>query len=314
MTEDEVREIEPGLYRVTWNTVTEKSLAAVGISPEGTPWLAPTNWTHLAGKTDVWEHVASLERIDRAQAPEELAAEVRHELGMMLQRWPGSPGTHAETVVNRVPDLIESLCRLHALLGLSRTERDFMHDATTATEVHGPAAAYPILEVFADWLEDRLKPAEASAVRRLVPQRGDVLVLTYAPPEGEPSGYVRRVNEEAARPLHEFFSRRGYEVQVIGLAEGWGLEQLDMEALGLCRKTEADAAVERNSDGFRQVLGMCERSATQLRLENERLKRELALAEQSRRRPEELGTGALDGLTGPIAEALLRPLDPGGKK
>ena len=43
---EEVNKISPGLYEVKWKS-GGKSLAAVGITANGTRWLAPTNWVTI---------------------------------------------------------------------------------------------------------------------------------------------------------------------------------------------------------------------------------------------------------------------------
>lgn len=42
----EAKKLPHGLYRVTWkcDPAGKTSLAAVGSTNNGTPWLAPTNW------------------------------------------------------------------------------------------------------------------------------------------------------------------------------------------------------------------------------------------------------------------------------
>lgn len=44
MTVDEVRKMRNGVYRIFWTT-GGLSVAAKGQGDDGTPWLAPTNWT-----------------------------------------------------------------------------------------------------------------------------------------------------------------------------------------------------------------------------------------------------------------------------
>lgn len=47
MRRKEVDKISPGLYEVRWKS-GGKSLAAVGITANGTRWLAPTNWISIS--------------------------------------------------------------------------------------------------------------------------------------------------------------------------------------------------------------------------------------------------------------------------
>lgn len=56
---DEAMKLKNGLYRIWWRD-NSTSLASVGRTENGTPWLAPTNWVsvltgHDAGK--VWRSV-----------------------------------------------------------------------------------------------------------------------------------------------------------------------------------------------------------------------------------------------------------------
>ena len=61
----EAKMLPNGLYRIRW-TPNGTSLAAVGRTANGTPWLAPINWVSVltdknAGR--VWRLVAEAQRI-----------------------------------------------------------------------------------------------------------------------------------------------------------------------------------------------------------------------------------------------------------
>ena len=45
MTIDEVTQLLPGLYRITWMHEEGSSLAAIGLTCDGHSWMAPSNWT-----------------------------------------------------------------------------------------------------------------------------------------------------------------------------------------------------------------------------------------------------------------------------
>lgn len=66
MKQEEVNKIAPGLYRVAWKS-GGSSLAAVGITANGTRWLAPTNWitvvTDPARVYRAWGDVESVRRV-----------------------------------------------------------------------------------------------------------------------------------------------------------------------------------------------------------------------------------------------------------
>ena len=66
MKQEEVNKIAPGLYEVQWKS-GGKSLAAIGITVNGTRWLAPTNWiqviTDPARAYRAWIGVGSVRRI-----------------------------------------------------------------------------------------------------------------------------------------------------------------------------------------------------------------------------------------------------------
>ena len=61
----DVKKFPTGIYVIRWKR-GGKSLASVGRTIDGTPWLAPTNWVHVS--TDdraklVWKMVESMEYV-----------------------------------------------------------------------------------------------------------------------------------------------------------------------------------------------------------------------------------------------------------
>ena len=63
MTEDQVRQLPLGLYRVYWLS-GGMSVAAVGMDSAGNHWLAPTNWVdplnQSTSSVDTWARVDSI--------------------------------------------------------------------------------------------------------------------------------------------------------------------------------------------------------------------------------------------------------------
>lgn len=63
MTEDEVKDLLPGVYMIFWHDEDDGSVAAVGQLYDGTHWFASSNWT---GKSECgiactkWEMVRSI--------------------------------------------------------------------------------------------------------------------------------------------------------------------------------------------------------------------------------------------------------------
>jgi hypothetical protein len=140
----------------------------------------------------------------------------------------------------RNPDarLITLLERLCWLLGLSDGERRFV--AALADD----AGDFDGLSVFADWLEDQGCTADGARVRRLVPQDGDVIVLTR--PD---AGAERRTHERWVRradDLRAKFLASGRDVRVLVLPHGSGADALPadaMRAAGWVRAKDAERAV-----------------------------------------------------------------------
>lgn len=60
MNRQEVRELNPGLYKIYWKT-GEYSYAAVGVLPDGGKWLAPINWVRPTENQNIWKKVKSVE-------------------------------------------------------------------------------------------------------------------------------------------------------------------------------------------------------------------------------------------------------------
>ena len=67
MTKKQVNKLELGLYRIYWQERHGggSSLAAVGSTPDGRRWMAPTNWIGIDSDTTPtrWRHVARVDLI-----------------------------------------------------------------------------------------------------------------------------------------------------------------------------------------------------------------------------------------------------------
>lgn len=62
MKKEDVKKLPNGLYRVFWKS-GGGSEAAVGMTSDGSRWLAPTNWTAPTLDQKYWQRVERVERI-----------------------------------------------------------------------------------------------------------------------------------------------------------------------------------------------------------------------------------------------------------
>ena len=60
MKQSKVQELVPGLYVITWKRREGggDSLAAVGVTEDGTRWLAPCDWVLPTECPEVWRMIA----------------------------------------------------------------------------------------------------------------------------------------------------------------------------------------------------------------------------------------------------------------
>lgn len=65
MTKKQVNALEHGLYRIFWHERHGggSSLAAVGSTPDGRRWMAPTNWIGIDSETTP-AHWRTVERVE----------------------------------------------------------------------------------------------------------------------------------------------------------------------------------------------------------------------------------------------------------
>ena len=115
------------------------------------------------------------------------------------------------------PDFRRELDRLAFLLGLSATERAFLQSYEECPQDRTTWL------VFADWLEQQNKPAEALRFRTMFPQPGQVAVLTIPRPD---SDALYQLN---AKMTEAFYKQFG--CFTIGLVEGQTLEMLDEDMM-----------------------------------------------------------------------------------
>jgi hypothetical protein len=118
--------------------------------------------------------------------------------------------------------------RLLTLLSLSDAERAFVRAAADAR--HDPAEQYDALLVFADWLEDQGREAVGARVRRLVPESGDVLVMTYRRSQNLASHLAREEDEaqrnnllDVGKAIADDLDKLGRQVYTVVLPEGFDL-------------------------------------------------------------------------------------------
>lgn len=141
-----------------------------------------------------------------------------------------------EIVLSPLVAFSAHLNRLAWLLGLSDEERAFVEGVAAAAS--RPDEAYEMLMVFADWLEDRMRAAEAGGMRRLVPQTGDLLVCTYSGQRGGEAEYHAR---ESMTQVVRLLFGLGRDVACVVVPEGVSVTYVDpkeLERAGWVRKDE----------------------------------------------------------------------------
>lgn len=145
------------------------------------------------------------------------------------------------------PVIREAFSRLLALLELSPGEREFIQGIADANTTGGPAEAFPLLEIFGDWLEDQGRIGEAVRVRKVSPRHGDVLVLDH-PREWTRSPMMMDEMREFARSLREKLEECGRQVVVVAMPNGGKLRIEDdagMYVAGWVRVKEHKTRLQR---------------------------------------------------------------------
>ena len=66
MTEQEIKALKNGVYRIYWNECDGYSVASIGRFPDGSCWLAPSNWISLptGSSRGGWSEVHHVELIE----------------------------------------------------------------------------------------------------------------------------------------------------------------------------------------------------------------------------------------------------------
>ncbi len=116
--------------------------------------------------------------------------------------------------------------RLLWLLALSEQERAFVQ--ATLDVVLDAGRAWGELSVFADWLEENLRFDDATLVRRLVPQDGDVLTFIV---RGDLTARERRVARGCIQSAITRLRSRGANVGCLVLGDGLDLAFLAEEKM-----------------------------------------------------------------------------------
>lgn len=69
MTQKRAKKLRNGVYRVIWKNNGGTSLAAVGRSSDGSPWITPANWLMQEGAPfskwkEIWRAIDRVELIE----------------------------------------------------------------------------------------------------------------------------------------------------------------------------------------------------------------------------------------------------------
>jgi len=138
------------------------------------------------------------------------------------------PGGATYKIAPAVRELLGKIARLSWLLGLCDAERSFIDSAASAATSGDPTGLHETLMVFADWLEDQGRQAHGAEVRRLVPQRGNILLLTV--PRGADTEREEVLNG-IGRRLDQFLRDVGRECYIVKVQEGATIPILDEAAM-----------------------------------------------------------------------------------
>lgn len=171
---------------------------------------------------------------------------------VVAEHQPSADGTAVMETLNTAK-FVKLIERLLWLLGLSGGERAFVHAAASSVRAGDVAGAYEGLMVFADWLEDAGRTADAGELRRLVPETGDVLVvcapaeapkIRMAPGETE---YAKA--QRAATAMMDHLTRLGRDVCVAAVPHGSDAKVVERTLLDtirreMRRRADRDARVE----------------------------------------------------------------------
>ncbi len=161
-------------------------------------------------------------------APKKLSdAQVAAEIRQILKDFHRLNVTMTRQEAQKIPDPVASFERLIWLLELSPEERQFVRELAERPR------GYSTFLIFRDWLDDCGRHADAGEIERLVPQKGDVLVVTF--PKDEVNSTAIPKNRAIAQKLIEDINERlapfDRQVQGIGLPDNWKIENLTPEMM-----------------------------------------------------------------------------------
>jgi hypothetical protein len=181
----------------------------------------------------------------RREAAAEIGCEIRYLLQTIIDRLGED---HAPLPDGQGWQASMTCQRLLWLLGLSDAERAFVDSAASAVREGEPGDAYETLLVFADWLEaEQGRGQNGLTIRRLVPEAGDVFVVTV--PDSAGLLGVSATYAQVGRQIRDWCERNGRPVYVQAVREGVGVEWLPaerMRELGWVRaERSADFALRR---------------------------------------------------------------------
>lgn len=207
-------------------------------------------------------------------------AEVAAEIRQILKDFHRLNVTMTRQEARKIPDPVASFDRLIWLLELSPEERAFVRDTAERPRY------YPMFLIYCDWLVDQGRHSDAGNLERLVPRKGDVLVVTF-PKDGDGA---RKAAMELIDEINKYLAPFDRQVQGIGLPDNWKIENLTPEMMrenGWIRAAEQeegfqhlfkelDGQPEQQPGGTASVmlLAMIKR----LKNENETLKYQLDMA------------------------------------
>ncbi len=168
------------------------------------------------------EILASLGRIEAFTRSAQLVGAVEM---VVREDAPDAEGVVSMETLNTAK-FVALIERLLWLLALCEQERAFVQ--ATMDVVLDAGRAWGELSVFADWLEENLRLDDATLVRRLVPQDGDVLTFIV---RGDLTARERRVARGCIQSAINRLRSRGADVGCLVLGDGLDLAFLDEDKM-----------------------------------------------------------------------------------
>ncbi len=136
------------------------------------------------------------------------------------------PGATFE--IHGLESVASQLQRIAWLVGLSDAERAFVSAAAEQSEGADYGGLIDTLLVFSDWLVDMGMQSQSVEVRKVVPNDGDVLIITqkYMTPSRR-----KEIVECVAQPLVDAMANRGRNVFCVVADGSTSIESLDAEEM-----------------------------------------------------------------------------------